>query len=420
MKIAIVGSGVSGLVAARGLDPRHDVTLFEAAERLGGHAHTIDVREGERIVPVDTGFLVFNRATYPNFIALLRELGVDWVESDMSFSVRSDRRDFEYAGRDLGALYAQKRHLVSPRFHRMVWDIVRFYREATTLLEAGPELSLGDWLDARHYSRAFRDDHLVPMIRAVWSAGRGVAERFPARFLARFFHNHGFLSLRDQPSWLTIPGGSRRYVDAIARGLRGAVRTRARVNAIERTPGGVLVRVEGAPEERFDHVVLACHADQALGLLVAPSPLERELVGAFPYQPNEAVLHRDERLMPRNRRAWSSWNVHLDDEGADGACITYWVNSLTPLPTSTNYFVTLNRTHAIDPRLVVQTINYAHPVFGVESIAKQARHEELVDHRGVSYCGAYLRNGFHEDGVVSALRVVRRLGATGAGAARAA
>jgi len=420
MKIAVVGSGVSGLVAARELDRRHEVTLFEADERLGGHAHTVDVVEGERTVPVDTGFLVFNRATYPRFVALLAELDIDFVESDMSFSVRSERRDFEYSGRNLRALYVQKRNLVSPRFQRTVFDILRFYREAGALLGQAGELPLGDWLDARGYSRAFREDHLVPMIRAVWSARRGVAERFPARFLVRFFHNHGFLKLREQRRWLTIPGGSRRYVDAIARGLRGSVRTRARVRAVERIPGGVRVRTEGAPEERFDHVVLACHADQALRLITEPMPLERELLGAFPYQPNEAVLHRDERLMPRDRRAWSSWNVHLDDEGAEGACITYWINALQPLPTKTNYFVTLNRTSYVDAALIVRKFDYAHPVFGLEGVAAQARHEELVDRQGVSYCGAYLRNGFHEDGVVSALGVCRRLDVEATNAVRAA
>jgi predicted NAD/FAD-binding protein len=410
VRIAIIGAGVSGLTAAHYLDRAHDVTLFESEERLGGHAHTVDVEEGGRSVAVDTGFLVFNPNTYPNFIALLAELGVPSGPSNMSFSVRSDARNFEYSGRDLSALYAQRRHLVSPRFHRMVWDILRFYREAPALLEAGDEVSLADWLEARGYSRAFRDDHLTPMIRAVWSAEAGVAERFPARFLARFFHNHGFLSAKQQAPWLTIPGGSRTYVQAIARGLRGTVRTGAPVERLARTASGVLVRARGGRDEAFDHAVVACHADQALGMLADASDVEREVLGAFPYQPNEAVLHTDQRMMPRDRRVWSSWNAHLDDPAVNGACITYWLNSLQPLPTSTPYFVTLNRTAAIDPAKIIRKFSYAHPLFTVEGVRRQAEHEALVDRRHTSFCGAYLRNGFHEDGVVTALRVCERLG----------
>ncbi len=410
MRIAIVGSGVSGLVAARYLDRAHEVTLFEASSRLGGHAHTVDVTEGDRSVALDTGFLVCNPSTYPHFLALLRELDVPVAESDMSFSVRSDTRDFEYAGRNLSALYAQRRHLMSPRFHRMVWDILRFYREAPALLGAGDEVSLADWLATRGYSQAFKDDHLTPMIRAVWSARRSAAEEFPARFLARFFHQHGFLTAGAQPPWLTVPGGSRRYVEAIARGLHGEVRTSAPVLRVARTPTGATVEVRGRREEHFDHVVVACHSDEALSLLTDADALEREVLSAIPYQANEAVLHTDERMMPRSRRAWSSWNVHLDDEGADGACITYWLNSLQPLPTTTNYFVTLNRTHALEPSRILRTFSYAHPIFTPEGVRLQACHERLIARRNTSFCGAYFRNGFHEDGVVSALRVCRRLG----------
>jgi len=410
MRIAIIGSGVSGLVAAHHLGPRHEVTLFEADARLGGHAHTVEVEEGDQTLGLDTGFLVFNSKTYPNFIRILGELGVPFAASDMSFSVRSDRRDFEYSGRDLSSLYSQRRHLVSLRFHRMVWDIARFYREARALLESGDEIPLGDWLRSRRFSRAFVDDHLTPMIRAVWSARREVAEAFPARFLIRFFKNHGFLELGEQPPWLTIPGGSRTYVREIAARFRGHIRTSSPVRRILRTGSGVVVEIADCTPERFDHVVMACHADQALRLLGDPSSLEHELLGAFPYQRNQAVLHTDERMMPRHRRTWASWNVHLDDEAAEGACITYWLNSLQGLRTSSNYFVTLNRTAAIDPAKVLRTIEYAHPLFTASGVAQQRRHGELIGHRDTSYCGAYWRNGFHEDGVVSALAVCRSLG----------
>lgn len=410
MRIAIVGAGVSGLTAAHYLGKCNEVTLFEADTRLGGHANTVEVDDGARKLPVDTGFLVFNTRTYPRFVGLLEELGVGWVPSDMSFSVRSEARDFEYGGRDLGTLYAQRRNLASARFHRMVWDIARFYREARELVADGTELPLGAWLEQRRYSRGFIDDHLLPMLRAVWSARRDVALEFPARFLARFFENHGFLSLAPA-RWLTLPGGSRTYVTALERRFRGEIRRGAPVTRVAREAAGVRVTARGQASESFDHVVLACHADQALALLADPSPLERELLAAFPYQSNHAVLHTDERVMPRRRRAWSSWNVHLDDAGIDGACITYWLNSLQPLATRVNYFVTLNPATPLDPARVVGRFDYAHPVFGVASTLAQARHGELIGERHTSFCGAYWRNGFHEDGVVSALRVCERLGA---------
>jgi predicted NAD/FAD-binding protein len=417
MKIAIVGSGVSGLVAARYLDRVHDVTLLEASNRLGGHAHTVDVAEDGRTVALDTGFLVFNRNTYPHFIELLGELGVDMTTSDMSFSVRSDRRDFEYSGRDLSALYAQRRHLVSPRFHRMVWDILRFYREAPALLRAGEEVSLAEWLETRGYSPAFRDDHLTPMIRAVWSARRTVAEEFPARFLARFFHNHGFLQVHGRPGWLTIPGGSQRYVRALAERLKATVCLDSAVESVQRTGDGVIVHAKGRGAQLFDHVILACHSDQALRVVENPSALERQTLSAIAYQSNEAVLHTDATLMPRRRRTWSSWNVHLDDAGSDGACVTYWINRLQPIDTRRNFFVTLNRTHRIDPKQMLGVFTYAHPLIDLGSLKAQENHAALIDHNGISYCGAYWRNGFHEDGVASALAVCRRLGARLVGSA---
>jgi predicted NAD/FAD-binding protein len=410
MRIAVIGAGVSGLVAAYRLQAQHEVVLFEADPRLGGHAHTVDVEEDGRTVAMDTGFLVFNPRTYPKFIALLEELGVAWADSDMSLSVRSDARDFEYNCRDLGALYVQRKNLLSPRFHRMVWDVLRFHREAPRLLESDDETPLDAWLAREGYSRAFAEDHLGPLVRAVWSASPEVAAEFPARFLVRFFANHNFLQVNDQPRWRTIPGGSRRYVEAIAARLRSEVRTAARVTRVERSTGGVLVTLQGHAAERFDHVVLACHSDQALDMLASPTEVERRLLGAIPYQPNEAVLHTDERLMPRARRAWASWNAHLDAGAAEGAAITYWLNLLQPLATRTNYFVTLNRSESIRPERVIKVMRYAHPVFSTASVAAQAERDSLIDLAGISYCGAYLRNGFHEDGVVSALRVVERLG----------
>jgi predicted NAD/FAD-binding protein len=409
MKIAIIGAGVSGLTAAHYLHTEHQVVLFDADRRPGGHTNTVDVMEGVRPIPIDTGFIVFNEKTYPNFIRLLGELGVGWTESDMSFAVHSARRGFEYSGQSLSALFSQRRNLASPRFLRMVRDIQRFYREGRELLAEGSELPMLPWLRERGYSDGFIEDHLFPMLRAVWSANRDVAEQFPARFLARFFENHGFLQLSGAPRWLTIQGGSRSYVRAILAHFAGEVRLNAPVRAIRRTREGVLVSTDGSPPERFDHAIVTCHSDQALALLSDPSELERTLLSATAYQRNEAVLHTDASIMPSLRRTWSAWNVHLDDEGVDGACLTYWMNRLQPLGAERDYFVTLNKSAQIAPEHMLRVERYMHPVFTTESVKAQARHAELIDHRNTSYAGAYWRNGFHEDGVVSALRVVERL-----------
>jgi predicted NAD/FAD-binding protein len=409
VRIAIVGSGVSGLVCAHLLGPRHDVVLFEAEGRVGGHTHTRDLDDGGRSVAVDTGFIVFNERTYPHFLRLMRRLGVGWQESDMSFSARSDRRDFEYAGPGLASLYAQRRNLLSPGFHRMVRDVLRFYREARELLADGPEIGLVAWLERRGYSREFVEDHILPMAGAVWSSSRGAARDFPARFLVRFFENHGFLSVSRRVPWLTLRGGSRQYVRAILDGFRGEVRLSSPVERVSRPGGKVEVKARGGATERFDHAILACHADQALRMLADPSPAEQELLSAFPYRANQVQLHQDERVMPLRRPAWASWNYHLDDEGRDGACLTYWMNRLQRLPARKDYFVTLNRGAVSSDRLL-ERLTYEHPVFTAAGHEAQGRHAEVAGHRGTSFCGAYWRNGFHEDGVVSALRVCERFG----------
>ena len=409
MKIAVIGSGISGLVSAHLLSRRNDVVLFEADARIGGHTHTVDVAEDGRDVPIDTGFIVFNERTYPNFVRLLRQLDVAWKESDMSFSVRSDKRDFEYGSPALGALFAQKRNLVDPRFHRMLYDVFRFYREAKDLLDEGSEVPLLDWLEARGYSRGFVEDHLLPLVGSVWSSSCQGVREFPARFLARFFENHGFLEATRAFPWLTIEGGSRQYVRAILGGFGGEVRTGSPVERITRGDG-VLVKAAGQESERFDHAVLAVHADQALRMLTDPSPLETELLGRFPYRPNQVRLHADDRVMPRRRKAWASWNYHLDDAASDGATVTYWMNRLQSPKARRDYFVTLNREGAVAADQTLLEITYDHPVFSPSGVTAQKRHGELLGHRDTSYCGAYWRNGFHEDGVVSALSVCERFG----------
>ncbi len=410
MRVAIVGSGVSGLVAAHLLSPRHDVVLFEADDRVGGHVHTRDVGDGGRDVAVDSGFIVFNERTYPNFVALLRRLGVAWQESDMSFSARSAARDFEYGSPSLAALCAQPANLLKPRFLRMARDILRFYRESRELLAEGQEVPLLDWLRARGYSAGFVEDHLLPLVGAVWSSSRAAARDFPARFLVRFLENHGFLDVARTVPWLTIRGGSREYVRAILAGFRGEVRTACPVERIARPDRGVRVKARGAAWERFDHAVVACHADQALRLLADASPAESQLLAAFPYRVNRAELHRDARVMPRRRRAWSSWNYHLDDGAGDGARITYWMNRLQRLDARHDYFVSLNGDGRSAVGHVLERMEYAHPVFTPAGVAAQRHHTELLGARDTSYVGAYWRNGFHEDGVVSALKACERLG----------
>jgi predicted NAD/FAD-binding protein len=412
MRIAVVGSGISGLVAADLLSRRHDVVLFEADDRLGGHTATVEVQSDAGPLAIDTGFIVFNTATYPNFVRWLAPLGVGWQSSDMSFSVRSDARDFEYGSASLDALFAQRRHLLSPRFHRLWRDILRFYREARELLEEGEEIGIEAYVRARGYSDVFITDHLLPLVGAVWSSNREGARAFPARLMVRFFENHGFLRREGGLPWLTIRGGSREYIRAMVARFRGSVRLSAPVRTICRAGGLVGVKVQGQDVERFDHVVVACHADQALRMLSRPTPVEHDVLGAFAYQSNHVVLHTDEGVMPRLRRTWSSWNYHLDDGEAPGASVTYWMNRLQALPGPTQYFVTLNRRNGIRPERILGEFNYAHPFFTPGAAAAQARHRELVGHEGVSYCGAYWRNGFHEDGVVSALRACEPLGAS--------
>jgi len=405
MKIAIVGTGISGLVAAHKLQREHEIVVYEASERIGGHTHTVPVEAADGTHWIDTGFIVFNDRNYPSFEALLAELGVESRPSHMGFSV-SDGGRFEYSGTPWG-LFARPAHLVSPTFLGMLRDWRRFNREARALIGMnGTAPSLGHWLEQQGFSRHFVERLIVPQASAVWSADPEQMWSFPASFMAEFFENHGMYSLRDRPQWRTVSGGSRSYVEAIVAPWRDRVRTGAPVRRIERGPDGVRIEAEGCETEAFDQVVIATHSDQALEMLGDPSEAERELLGAIPYQRNEAVLHTDASLMPRRRAAWSSWNFHLSDEPAPGSTVTYWMNNLQRLRSKQHYFVTLNRGDQVDPEKVIRRISYDHPVYTKEGVAAQARHAEISGaERRTHYCGAYWGWGFHEDGVVSALRV---------------
>ena len=410
MRIAVVGAGVSGLVCAHLLHREHELVLFEAGDKAGGHANTVRVETETGVYDIDKGSIVFNDRNYPGFERLLGELGVATQPSQMSFGV-SDGADFEYNGSSPNGLFATRSNLIAPAFHRMIVDLARFNRDARRLLASEENPSLGEWLSQQHYSRMFVDRLIVPQASAVWSADPAQMWSFPARFLVEFFENHGMLGFRDRPRWRTITGGSRNYVQALTRPWRERLRLSTPVTEVARHPDHVTVSARGCEPERFEAVVLATHSDQALALLADPSERERELLRAIPYQSNEAVLHTDRSLLPRHRRAWASWNYHLDT-GVTGRCtVTYHMNHLQSLRADREFCVTLNRTAAIDPERIIRTMHYAHPVYTPAGVAAQSRHHEISGRNRTHYCGAYWGWGFHEDGVKSALRVVREIGA---------
>jgi predicted NAD/FAD-binding protein len=406
-RIAIVGGGVSGLVAAHLLHRTHDVTVFEAHDRVGGHVCTIDVTapDGARHA-VDMGFIVYNEQTYPLFTELLRGLGVESQPSDMSFGVRSDRSGVEYGSRSLGALLAQPSNLVRPRFVSMVRDILRFHREAGPAVRNGAaELTLGEYVRKGRFSSAFADDFLVPMGSALWSAPRAHVLDMPAAFFVRFFENHGMLAVNGQPEWRVVKGGSTRYVEALVAPFADRIRLSAPVRRVERRHAHVVV--DG---ETFDHVVFACHADEALAMLADPTRAEREVLGALPFQENEVVLHTDTSVLPRSRRAWASWNYHVRGSEEAAATLTYDMNALQTLDASVTYCVTLNATETIAPASVLHRTRFSHPIYTRAGMRARERHDEISGVDRTHYCGAYWGFGFHEDGVRSAYTVAKRFG----------
>jgi uncharacterized protein len=404
MNIAVVGAGISGLVAARLLHEQHAVTVFEAGAYAGGHTNTIRVDTAHETHHVDTGFIVFNDRNYPEFTRLLAQLGVEHQASRMSFAVADERGDFEYSSGSVGGLFAKASHALSPTFQRMVLDYLRFNKKARELLAGSSEPSLREWLDECGFSRAFVERLIVPQASAVWSADPDQMWSFPARFLVEFFDNHGMLELTGRPQWMTVKGGSQRYVEKLVRPFQDRLRLSCPVAKVRRFDEHVEVTPVDGGTEVFDEVVLACHSDQALRMLGDPSAAEREILGAIPYQANEAVLHTDKAMLPRRRRAWSSWNYHLLTEPTGRSTVTYHMNRLQSLAAADQYCVTLNRGEAIAPERVIRTISYAHPVFSSDSAAAQKRHHEISGVNRTHYCGAYWGWGFHEDGVVSALR----------------
>ncbi len=404
--IAVIGSGISGLSAAWLLSKRHRVSLFESDDRLGGHSHTVDIGG----LPVDTGFIVFNDSTYPNLTALLQHIGIPSQRSDMSFAVSLDDGRLEYSGTGILGLFAQGRNAVSPRFWRMLTDLVRFYRAAPRNVAALGMMTLDEYLDAAGYGDGFRNDHLYPMAAAIWSTPAANIGAYPAASFIRFCETHGLLKLSGRPVWRTIAGGSKAYVRVLAAGISD-VRSSSPVTSITRAADGVELLTRDGQRHRFDQVVIATHADQALAMLAQPSREERRLLGAFNYIDNEAVLHSDPQLMPRRRRIWSSWNYMTRDDGdARKLAVTYWMNRLQSIDSERPLFVTLNPHRDIAPETIFRTMRYTHPRFDARAMQAQAELWSLQGKGNTWFCGAYFGAGFHEDGLQAGLAVAEAMG----------
>jgi predicted NAD/FAD-binding protein len=406
MRIAVIGSGISGMVAAYRLSRDHEVTVYEAGAYIGGHTNTVDVEYEGKSYAVDTGFIVFNDWTYPRFIEIMSELGVSWQPSSMSFSVRCEKTGLEYNGTNLNALFAQRRNFLRPAFLRMIKDILRFNRRAPELLRGDGAESLGEYLRRESYSRYFVDHYIIPMGAAIWSSRPIDMLHFPARFFVEFFANHGFLSVNERPTWRVIRGGSREYVKRLTAPYASRIHLNSPVASLQRQRHQVALRLRNGSVEHFDDVVLACHSDQALKLLSDPSPEECAILGAIPYQANEALLHTDARLMPKRALAWAAWNYHLPIEQYERVTVTYNMNILQSIAAPAQFLLTLNRGADVDPARVIGRYVYDHPVYTSRAVAAQARRHEINGVRHTYYCGAYWGYGFHEDGVKSALVAV--------------
>lgn len=408
MRIAVIGSGISGMSAAYYLSENHEVTLFEAGNRLGGHTATIDVEEGNKTVAIDTGFIVFNDWTYPGFIALLDELGVASQPTQMSFSVSDSESGIEYAGTNLNTLFGRRKNLFSFKHLKMLKEIVTFNKQVEAHLAQMPnadQINLGQYLESYAYSEAFKNLYIVPMGSAIWSSKQSDMLKMPLSFFVKFFRNHGLLNLKDRPQWRVIKGGSRAYIKPLIEPYKNRIRLNTPVYAVDRNITGSYVTLktkEGL--ETFDHVVFACHSNQALACLKDANSLEKEILQAIPYSNNEVVLHTDKSVLPKTKRCWSSWNVSLAKRN-ENPCLSYNMNILQGIKSDLTYCVTLNQTEAIDPAKVIGVYNYEHPVFTSKGVAAQSRWADINGKTNTWFCGAYWRNGFHEDGVWSARRV---------------
>lgn len=413
LDIAVVGTGIAGLSAAWLLSKNHRVTVYEQNPSVGGHSNTVDTIVAGKPVAVDTGFIVYNPVNYPNLVALFDRLDVPTCCSEMSFAASLNDGALEYSGTDLNGLFAQRRNLVRPRFLGMLRDLMRFYNQTPSLTDDAQlrSMSLGEFLSQHGYGDAFIHDHLLPMGAAIWSSSVEQMLEFPALSFLRFFRNHGLVQLRDRPEWRTVDGGSREYVYRLTADTDATWLKSTAVEQVLRDGAGITI-VAGDHRRRHDHVVLACHSDQALRLLDAPSTAEAQTLGAVRYQTNRTILHTDRSLMPRSRRAWASWNYvgTKDDATGDALCVTYWMNLLQSLDTPEPLFITLNPNRPIDPDCVLQTFDYEHPLFDAAALEAQTQLWQLQGQQNTWYCGAWFGSGFHEDGIQAGLAVAERLG----------
>jgi uncharacterized protein len=408
MKIAIIGSGIAGNTLAYHLQQQHDITVFEANDYVGGHTHTHDIALFGKQYQVDTGFIVFNDRTYPNFLQLLETIDVAWQPSHMSFSVRDERNGLEYNGTTLNSLFAQRSNLFKPSFYRMIRDILRFNKTALELLEDGSEITLGDYLAKGQYSEQFIHQYIVPMGSAIWSTDAEQMMQFPARFFVRFFHHHGMLTVNNRPQWRVIKGGSHAYVEKLTADFKSKIKRNTPIESVRRLKNSVKIKPMNQAEQSFDYVFFACHSDEALAMLGKDATqAEREVLGAIPYQENTIYLHYDRSLMPKRKLAWAAWNYHITDKPTGKVQVTYNMNILQGLQSPEPILVTLNHTDMINPAKVIKRLRYMHPLYTVEGAVAQTRHAEISGHNRTGYAGAYWRNGFHEDGVVSALAALK-------------
>jgi predicted NAD/FAD-binding protein len=412
-KIAVIGSGIAGLTSAHLLSREHEVSLFEANDYLGGHTHVKPVKLEGKVYPVNTGFIVFNDWTYPHFIKLMDQLGVKSEASDMSFSVRDENTGVEYNGTNLNSLFAQRINLIRPSFLRMVWDILRFNKQTVAALEnneINEEETLGEFVAKHGYSKSFVNHYIVPMGAAIWSASEDVMMDFPLKFFLQFFNNHGMLSVDQRPQWRVISGGSQSYIEPITQSFKERIHLNTPITKVVRNKDGVILYSHDK-EFEFDQVIFSCHSDQALNMLAEPTQLESDILGSLPFQKNDVILHTDDSMMPKRKLAWASWNYHIPQRKSDTAMLTYNMNILQNFNDAPEtILVTLNRSQEIDPKKIISKYSYAHPVFTLDGVKAQQRHHEINGHNNSHFCGAYWFNGFHEDGVKSALRVVEKFG----------
>ena len=413
MRIAIIGSGIAGMTSAYLLSEDHEVVVYEANDYIGGHTNTVDVSLNGQQYAVDTGFIVFNEKTYPNFVKLMKRLGVGWQDSVMSFSVQCDKTGLEFSPSNFNSLFIQRRNLLRPSFYRMLWDVMHFKRDSEALLESDDyKMTLTEFLNGKGYSQAFVQHFIIPMGEAVWSADPVKFNEFPARYFAQFFKNHGFLNVKDQPQWLTVKGRSRQYIKPITQSYADQIRLSCPVTSVRRHSDSVVITAINQLPEKFDQVVMAAHSDQTLGMLEDPTDAELNILGAIPYQENEAVLHCDESLLPSKKAAWASWNYHIPKEDTGRVAVTYDMNILQSIGAPEEFCVSLNLAKAINPDKIHRQYVYHHPVYNPESLTARESHDQISGVNRTHFAGAYWGYGFHEDGVRSAVEVCKHFGKT--------